>query len=92
MARQTSSGTIALAGTTSAPGPTILWLSDGVAPDLIISVTTGVGANVTVAYKSMTDGGVYTKGSTARLVHSWTCRGPRPWFRGRCRQRASAAS
>jgi hypothetical protein len=51
--------------TNRSAGQRVLWLSDGITPDLITSVTTGIGAKVTVAYKSMTDGSVYTKDSTA---------------------------
>jgi hypothetical protein len=42
----------------------VLWLSDGVSPDLVTSITTGLGANVAVTYKPMTDSTVYTKDST----------------------------
>jgi hypothetical protein len=50
-------------GDTRSTGTRVLWLSDGVAPDLTTSITTGIGAKVTVAYKSMTDSAVYTKHS-----------------------------
>jgi hypothetical protein len=46
-------------------GTRVLWLSDGVAPDLMTSVTTGIGANAAITYKSLTDSSVYTKDSTA---------------------------
>jgi hypothetical protein len=49
---------------TRSTGTRVLWLSDGVAPDLMTSVTTGLGAKVTVTYKSMTDSSVYTKDTT----------------------------
>jgi hypothetical protein len=42
-----------------------LWLSDGVTPDLMTSVTTGVEAKASVTYKQLTDGTVYTKDNTA---------------------------
>jgi hypothetical protein len=43
----------------------ILWLSDGVSPDIIKTVINGVGATVTFTYKSLTDAMVYTKDNTA---------------------------
>jgi Insecticide toxin TcdB middle/N-terminal region/FG-GAP-like repeat/Salmonella virulence plasmid 65kDa B protein len=55
-------------------GTRVIWLSDGVAPDLMTGVTNGVGANVTVTYNSITNNTkdnngniivVYTKGTTA---------------------------
>jgi hypothetical protein len=46
-------------------GTRLLWLSDGVSPDIIKTVTNGVGATVTLSYKSLTDGAVYTKDNTA---------------------------
>jgi glycosyltransferase TcdB-like subunit of Tc toxin/virulence plasmid B protein/VCBS repeat protein len=46
-------------------GARLLWLSDGVSPDIIKTVTNGVGATVTLTYKSLTDGAVYTKDNTA---------------------------
>lgn len=48
-------------------GTRVIWLSDGVAPDLMTGVTNGVGANVTVTYNSITNnnGVIYTKGTTA---------------------------
>jgi hypothetical protein len=50
---------------TRSTGTRALWLSDGVPPDLINSITTGIGANVAIAYKPLTDGTVYTKDSNA---------------------------
>ncbi len=46
-------------------GSRILWSSDGIAPDLITSITTGLGATVTVTYKPLTNGTVYTKDTTS---------------------------
>jgi hypothetical protein len=46
-------------------GARLLWLSDGVSPDIIKTVTNGVGATVTLTYKSLTDSAVYTKDNTA---------------------------
>jgi hypothetical protein len=42
-----------------------LWLTDGVTPDLMTSVTTGVGAKASVTYKPLTDSAVYTKDNGA---------------------------
>jgi hypothetical protein len=53
------------AGDTRSTGTRVLWLSDGVPPDLLTGVTTGLGATVTITYKSMTDSTVYTKDNTA---------------------------
>jgi hypothetical protein len=50
---------------TRSTGTRVLWLSDGVAPDLIASVTTGIGASTAVTYKPLTDSSVYTKQSSA---------------------------
>jgi hypothetical protein len=50
---------------TRSQGQRILWLSDGVPPDLITSVTTGIGANAAITYKPLTDNTVYTKGVSA---------------------------
>lgn len=46
-------------------GARLLWLSDGASPDIIKTVTNGVGATVTLTYKSLTDSAVYTKDNTA---------------------------
>ena len=59
---------------TRSTGTRVLWLSDGVAPDVMTSVTTGIGASLAVTYKPLTDAGVYTKDSTAIDPLS-TCRG-----------------
>ena len=40
-----------------------LWLSDGVAPDLLTSVTSGLGSVTSVTYAPLTDDAVYTKGT-----------------------------
>ncbi|HTC07116.1 MAG TPA: FG-GAP-like repeat-containing protein [Xanthobacteraceae bacterium] len=52
---------------TRSQGTRVIWLSDGVAPDLMTGVTNGVGASVTVTYNSITNnnGVIYTKGTTA---------------------------
>ena len=42
-----------------------LWLSDGIMPDVITSITTGLGATVAIAYKPLTNSTVYTKDSNA---------------------------
>jgi hypothetical protein len=42
-----------------------LWLSDGVAPDLLTSFTTGLGLTTTIAYKPLTDSAVYAKDTDA---------------------------
>jgi len=47
-------------------GNRIMWLSDGVPPDLLTGITNGVGATINVAYASITNGPpLYTKGTTA---------------------------
>jgi hypothetical protein len=46
-------------------GIRVLWLSEGAAPDLMTSVTTGVGANTAINYKPLTDSIVYTRGTSA---------------------------
>src|SRR6185369_13578843 len=46
-------------------GTRTLWLSDGVVPDIITTVTSGSGATVAFTYKSLTDSTVYTKDNTA---------------------------
>jgi hypothetical protein len=50
---------------TRSTGNHVLWLSDGVPPDLLTSITTGTGATVKVSYKSLTASTVYTKGGGA---------------------------
>jgi hypothetical protein len=50
---------------TRSQGQRILWLSDGIPPDLITSVTTGIGASAAITYKPLTDGTVYAKGESA---------------------------
>jgi hypothetical protein len=49
---------------TRSTGTRVVWLSDGVFADLMTSVTTGIGANVAITHKSMTDNAVYAKDST----------------------------
>jgi hypothetical protein len=46
---------------TRSQGQRVLWLSDGVTPDILAKVTTGLGASAKIIYKPMTDGTVYTK-------------------------------
>jgi hypothetical protein len=46
-------------------GTRVFWLSDGVSPDVITTVTSGVGATVTFTYRPLTDSTVYTKDNTA---------------------------
>jgi hypothetical protein len=46
-------------------GQRVLWLSDGVAPDLMTGITTGVGATASFTYKSLTDGAVYARDAGA---------------------------
>ncbi|HXO69661.1 MAG TPA: FG-GAP-like repeat-containing protein, partial [Bradyrhizobium sp.] len=50
---------------TRSTGARVLWLSDGVVPDVLAGVTTGVGTVNSIVYKSLTDGTVYTKDSNA---------------------------
>ena len=50
---------------TRSTGTRFLWLIDGATPDVMTSVTTGIGANAAITYKSLTDAGVYTKDATA---------------------------
>ena len=50
---------------TRSTGTHVLWLSDGVAPDVITTATTGTGASTAFTYKSLTDGTVYAKDGTA---------------------------
>lgn len=52
-------------GDTRSKGSRVLWLSDGIVPDMLASVTDGVGASVSIAFKSMTDGSVYAKDNGA---------------------------
>jgi hypothetical protein len=42
-------------------GQRVLWLSDGVVPDMMTGATTGVGATTSFTYKSLTEGAVYTR-------------------------------
>ncbi len=46
-------------------GTRTLWLSDGVVPDIITTITSGSGATVAFTYRSLTDSTVYTKDDTA---------------------------
>lgn len=50
---------------TRSTGTRVLWLSDGVAADLMTSVISGIGASSTITYKSLADGSIYTKDNTA---------------------------
>lgn len=50
---------------TRSTGTRVLWLSDGVAPDLMASITSGIGASASVTYKPLTDNIIYTKDATA---------------------------
>jgi hypothetical protein len=50
---------------TRSTGTRVLWLSDGVSPDVVKTVTNGMGAAVAVTYKPLTDSAVYTKDNTA---------------------------
>jgi RHS repeat-associated protein len=50
---------------TRSTGTRALWLSDGVAPDLMIGITTGLGANIALTYKPLIDSAVYTKDNDA---------------------------
>jgi hypothetical protein len=50
---------------TRSTGTRVLWLSGGAAPDLVTTVTTGIGASTAVTYKPLTDSTVYTKQSSA---------------------------
>jgi hypothetical protein len=50
---------------TRSDGTRVLWLSDGITPDLVTTVTTGIGATAAVTYKLLTDSAVYTKDNTA---------------------------
>jgi Insecticide toxin TcdB middle/N-terminal region/FG-GAP-like repeat/Salmonella virulence plasmid 65kDa B protein len=45
----------------------VIWLSDGIAPDLLTGVTNGLGATVAITYNSITNnnGVIYSKGTTA---------------------------
>jgi hypothetical protein len=46
-------------------GNRVLWLSDGIVPDLMTGATSGVGATASVSYKSLTDSTVYTSNTGA---------------------------
>jgi hypothetical protein len=46
-------------------GARVIWMSDGVPPDLLTGVTNGLGATVAFTYSSITNSAVYTKGTTA---------------------------
>jgi RHS repeat-associated protein len=50
---------------TRSAGQRVLWLSDGVTPDLLTSVTTGLGATTAITYQPLTNNAVYTKDNTA---------------------------
>jgi RHS repeat-associated protein len=50
---------------TRSTGTRVLWLSDTSAPDLMIGVTSGLGATVAVSYKPLMDSSVYTKDNNA---------------------------
>jgi hypothetical protein len=52
-------------GDSRSSGHRTLWLSDGLPPDLMTGITTGIGATINVTYQSITTPGVYTKGSSA---------------------------
>lgn len=42
-----------------------MWLSDGVSPDLVGTITTGLGAKTAISYLPLSNGGVYSKDTTA---------------------------
>lgn len=47
-------------------GTRIIWMSDGLPPDLLTGFTNGVGATINVTYQSIANGPpLYTKGTTA---------------------------
>jgi len=46
-------------------GTRVIWMSDGVPPDLLTGVTNGLGATIAFTYSSITNSAVYTKGTTA---------------------------
>jgi hypothetical protein len=46
-------------------GLRVLWMSDGIVPDLMIGTTNGVGATASISYKPLTDGTVYTRDNGA---------------------------
>jgi hypothetical protein len=55
---------------TRSTGKRVIWLSDGVAPDLMTGVANGLGATVAITYSSITNNNssnivIYTKGTTA---------------------------
>jgi len=53
-------------GDNRSQGTRVLWLSDGLPPDVITSVTNGLGVTTSFTYKSGTDASVYTKEATAQ--------------------------
>jgi hypothetical protein len=52
-------------GDSRSSGTRVIWQSDGVPPDLLTTVTNGLGATVAFTYSSITNSAVYTKGTTA---------------------------
>jgi hypothetical protein len=52
-------------GDTRSGGQRVLWLSDGLAPDLVTTVTTGLGATTALTYQPLTSSAVYTRDSNA---------------------------
>jgi len=52
-------------GDNRSQGTRVLWLSDGLPPDLITSITNGLGVTTSFTYKSGTDATVYTKEASA---------------------------
>jgi hypothetical protein len=50
---------------TRSQGQRVLWLSDGVRPDVMTSVTTGLGASLAITYRPLTDASIYSKDGTA---------------------------
>lgn len=46
-------------------GKRSMWLSDGVSPDLVGTITTGLGAKTAISYLPLSNGGVYSKDTTA---------------------------
>ena len=52
-------------GDTRSKGTRVLWTSDGVIPDILTGVTTGIGATASFIFKSLTDNTVYTKDNSA---------------------------
>jgi hypothetical protein len=45
--------------------PQQLWLTDGVPPDLVATITTGLGATTSITYQALTKSSVYTKDANA---------------------------